>query len=232
LSQTDSCIGSKSSINCRGTKNILGTFTPPQKIFLSTRFLNTLELSELKSGVGEMLKVHAIAGSHDFQSIATDFDDLFSNSEMMMKRIRRSLEIKKEYIEIDEFDKGPRLVFNYGHSFGHAIEAATNFAIPHGIAVSIGCDMANYCAFRLGISTERIWKSMNPTFKANYQGYETVVIPFEPFISALGRDKKNIGKDSFSLILPDQKAEFFKDCYSDNPTLRGIFKDFLTELKN
>ena len=92
--------------------------------------------------------------------------------------------------------------------------------------------MANYCAFRLGISTEQIWKSMSPTFKANYQGYETVEIPFESFFSALGKDKKNIGKDSFSLILPDQKAKIFKDSYSNNPTLRSIFKDFLTELKN
>ena len=116
--------------------------------------------------------------------------------------------------------------------FGHAIEAATDFAIPHGIAVSIGCDMANYCAFRLGVSTEQIWESMSPTFKANYQGYEKKEIPFEPFISALGKDKKNVGKDSFSLILPDQKAKIFKDYYSNNPTLRGIFKDFLTGLKN
>ena len=160
LSQADSCIGSKSSINCRGTKNILGTFTPPQKIYLSTTFLTTLELRELKSGVGEMLKVHAIAGPHDFQSIADDYDGLFSDSETMMKRIRRSLEIKKEYIEKDEFDKGPRLVFNYGHSFGHAIESATGFAIPHGIAVSIGCDMANYCAAKLGVCGEKIWKDM------------------------------------------------------------------------
>jgi 3-dehydroquinate synthase len=232
LSQADSCIGSKSSINCRGTKNILGTFTPPQKIYLSTCFLRTLELSELKSGVGEMLKVHAIAGPRDFQSIAWDFDALFSNSEMMMKRIRRSLEIKKDYIEKDEFDKGPRLIFNYGHSFGHAIESATNFEIPHGIAVSIGCDMANYCAYRLGISTETIWKSMSPTFKANYQGYETKEIPFEPFLSALGKDKKNIGKDSFSLILPDQKAKIFKGSYQNSSKLLGIFEDFLTKLKN
>ena len=231
LSQADSCIGSKSSINCRGSKNILGTFTPPQKIYLSTRFLSTLALRELKSGVGEMLKVHAIAGPHDFQSIASEYEALFSNSEMMMKRIRRSLEIKKDYIEKDEFDKGPRLIFNYGHSFGHAIESATNFEIPHGIAVSIGCDMANYCAYRLGISTETIWKSMSPTFKANYQGYETVDIPFDSFLSALGKDKKNVGSDSFSLILPDQEANIFKDSYSNSPILRGYFQEFLTGLK-
>mgnify|MGYP001278845743 CR=1 FL=1 len=232
LSQADSCIGSKSSINCRGTKNILGTFTPPKKIYLSTSFLRTLELSELKSGVGEMLKVHAIAGPQDFQSIASEFDSLFNNSEMMMKRIRRSLEIKKDYIEKDEFDSGARLIFNYGHSFGHAIEAATNFAIPHGIAVSIGCDMANYCAAKLGVSTDKIWKEMSSTFKANYQGFEKVDIPFKTFLYALRKDKKNIGKNSFTLILPNNKAKIFKDSYSDNPRLRGIFKDFLTKFKN
>ena len=231
LSQTDSCIGSKSSINCLGSKNTLGTFTPPQKIYLSTTFLTTLELRELKSGVGEMLKVHAIAGPHDFQSIASEYEALFSNAEIMMKRIRRSLDIKKEYIEKDEFDKGPRLIFNYGHSFGHAIESATNFEIPHGIAVSIGCDMANNCAYRLGISTETIWKSMSPSFKANYQGYETMDIPFDSFLSALGKDKKNVGSDSFSLILPDQEAKFFKDSYSNSMALRGYFQEFLTGLK-
>ena len=231
LSQADSCIGSKSSINCRGSKNILGTFTPPKNIYLSTTFLSTLELRELKSGVGEMLKVHAIAGPSDFQSITTDYDNLFSDSEMLMKRIRCSLDIKKKYIEKDEFDKGVRLIFNYGHSFGHAIESATNFEIPHGIAVSIGCDMANYCAYRLGISTKKIWKSMSPTFKANYQGYENVDIHFDTFLSALGKDKKNEGSNSFSLILPDKEATIFKDSYANNQKLRSFFKDFLTSLK-
>ena len=72
---------------------------------------------------------------------------------------------------------------------------------------------------------------MSPTFKANYQGYETVDIPFDSFFSALGKDKKNIGKDSFSLILPDQEAKIFKDSYSNNPILRGYFQEFLTGLK-
>ena len=105
-------------------------------------------------------------------------------------------------------------------------------AIPHGIAVSIGCDMANYCASRLGVSNEKILGSMSNTFRANYQGYETINIPFELFISALDKDKKNIGKGSFSLILPNQKAKLFRDSYSNNHALRGIFKDFFAVLKN
>jgi len=232
LAQSDSCIGSKSSINCRGTKNILGTFKPPKQIYLSTNFLATLKLEELKSGVGEMLKVHAIAGPSDFLLISTEYNELFSSSKILLKTIRRSLEIKKKFVEKDEFDQGSRLVFNYGHSFGHAIEAATNFAIPHGIAVSIGCDMANYCASRLGVSNEKIWGSMSNTFRKNYQGYEAINIPFELFISALDKDKKNIGKGSFSLILPNQKAKLFRDSYSNNLALRGIFKDFFAVLKD
>ncbi len=231
LSQADSCIGSKSSINCRGAKNIMGTFTPPKKIYLSTNFLNTLNKSELKSGVGEMLKVHAIAGLNDFKSIASDYNELFIKNEKMQYRIKRSLEIKKAYIEKDEFDQNHRLIFNYGHSFGHAIESATNYKIPHGIAVSIGCDMANYCAYRLGVSNKDIWRSMSPTFKENYEGYEKVEIPFDPFLSALGKDKKNEDINSFSLIFPDNEGNIFKDIYPNNSKLRKIFLEFLTTLK-
>jgi len=231
LSQADSCIGSKSSINCRGVKNILGTFSPPRRIYLSTNFLKTLELNDLKSGIGEMLKVHAIAGQQDFKSISTDYVDLLSDSKLMLKVIRRSLEIKKEYIEKDEFDQGARLIFNYGHSFGHAIESATNFTIPHGIAVSIGCDMANYCAAQLGISSERIWKSMSTTFKANYHDYKMIDIPFDLFLSALGKDKKNDDNNSFTLILPNKEGKIFKSTYTNNQKLRIIFKEFLERLK-
>ena len=72
---------------------------------------------------------------------------------------------------------------------------------------------------------------MSHTFKANYDQYETVDIPFDSFLSALGKDKKNEGSNSFSLILPDKEANVFKDSYPNNQKLRGFFKDFLTGLK-
>ena len=68
----------------------------------------------------------------------------------MEEFIYDSLSMKKKLIELDEFDQGPRNVMNYGHSFGHAIESATNYAIPHGIAVSIGMDIANFISMKLG----------------------------------------------------------------------------------
>ena len=116
LAQADSCIGSKSSINCNGVKNILGTFTPPEKVAICPIFLSSLNKAEIHSGIGEILKVHAISGKEKFQKIKLKYDQLFKNNEELLKKIYESLLIKKKFIEIDEFDRGPRNIFNYGHS--------------------------------------------------------------------------------------------------------------------
>ncbi|MEK7244833.1 MAG: 3-dehydroquinate synthase family protein, partial [Pseudomonadota bacterium] len=106
LAQADSCIGSKSSINCGHAKNILGTFTPPEEVVVDVRFLDTLDERDVRSGVGEMLKVHAIEGPAAFDEIATAYPDLFRNAATMQRFVRRALEIKRRYIEEDEFDRG------------------------------------------------------------------------------------------------------------------------------
>lgn len=202
LAQADSCIGSKSSINCAEAKNILGTFTPPRRIDLSTRFLDTLNERDVRSGIGEMLKVHAIDGPASFQRIAADYALMLSDRQLMLRYLRASLDIKKRYIEIDEFDQGPRNIFNYGHSFGHAIEAATHFAVPHGIAVTIGLDMANHIAVGLGLCDPDLARRCRPVLKDNYRGFESTPVPFEPFMAALAKDKKNVGAGSVTVILP------------------------------
>lgn len=202
LAQADSCIGSKSSINCAEAKNILGTFTPPKRIDLSTRFLDTLNERDVRSGIGEMLKVHAIDGPASFQRIAADYSTMLKDRRVLLRYLHASLDIKKRYIELDEFDRGPRNIFNYGHSFGHAIEAATHFAVPHGIAVTIGLDMANHVAVGLGLCDPDLAQRCRPVLKANYLGFESTPVPFEPFMTALAKDKKNVGAGSVTLILP------------------------------
>ena len=231
LAQADSCIGSKSSINCGDAKNILGTFTPPRRIHLSTNFLDTLDERDVRSGVGEMLKVHAIAGPGDFDRIAADYARLFADKETMVRTIRRALEIKQGYIERDEFDQGPRQVFNYGHSFGHAIEAATDFGIPHGIAVTIGMDLANWIAPRLGVGAEDHWVRMRPPLKANYRGYESHPVPLEPFLKALSKDKKNVGSGSATLILPDKEGHIFRGAYATDAAFAALCQEFLTQVR-
>jgi 3-dehydroquinate synthase len=201
LAQADSCIGSKSSINLGNYKNILGTFNPPKEIFIDVSFLETLEKKELHSGFGEILKVHAIDSMVAFDALSQDYDDLTTNPQILLKYIHKALEIKKQYIEVDEFDKGIRNIFNYGHSFGHAIESATHFGIPHGVAVSLGSDLANFIAYERGLITEEHFHRMHPVLEKNYSDYINLDIPIAEVLSALLKDKKNTAT-KLVLILP------------------------------
>ena len=226
LAQADSCIGSKSSINAGAAKNILGTFTPPREVFISTRVLQTLDEIDVRSGVGEMLKVHAIDSGEAFDRIAQDYDDLFASADAMMTYIRRSLEIKKSYIETDEFDRGPRNIFNYGHSFGHAIEAATDFAIPHGIGVTIGMDMANFVSGEIGFGDQSLHTARHDVLKRNFAGFESYPVPIDAFLNAIAKDKKNVGAD-LMLILPDRNAQLQKTPCANDDQFRELCTVYL-----
>jgi len=230
LAQADSCIGSKSSINAGDAKNILGTFTPPREVHISTRVLSTLDEKDVRSGVGEMLKVHAIDGPEAFARIAADYDNLFADPGVMMTYIHRSLEIKKAYIEKDEFDRGPRNIFNYGHSFGHALEAATEFGIPHGIGVTMGMDMANFVSARLGIGRDDLFRDRHPVLQRNFRAFETHPVPLDPFLVALGKDKKNVGAD-LMLILPDSDGHMQKTRCANDDRFRALCTEYLHDIR-
>jgi 3-dehydroquinate synthase len=201
LAQADSCIGSKSSINLGSFKNIIGTFNPPVEIFICHKFLNTLDLKDINSGIGEILKVHAIDSMSAFDNLCLDYDKLHSDRKVMLSYIHKALLIKKRFIEEDEFDKGIRNIFNYGHSFGHAIEAATNFLVPHGIAVSMGMDIANFISAERALMPRYHYDRMHNVLKKNYNLYSNKIISFDSMFSALLKDKKNT-TDSLVLILP------------------------------
>lgn len=226
LAQADSCIGSKSSINVGDFKNLMGTFYPPRKILLDVKFLNTLEHKEILSGIGEILKVHMIKGISYFEDAALNYDDMILNRDVLLKYIGNALLYKKDLIEIDEYDRGPRNVMNYGHSFGHAIETATDFFIPHGIAVSLGMDMANHQSFKMGRITEDQFLNWHQCLKKNYKDYLNTTIPLESFLSAISKDKKNIGSD-LSLILVQNAGKIEKIRVSKDEAFIGNCLAFL-----
>lgn len=201
LSQADSCIGSKSSINTRSAKNILGTFNPPSNVYIWSEFLSTLAREEILSGVGEIIKVHAIDSVVKFDQLAADYDSVLADKTMLSNYIKSALQIKKKFIEEDEFDRGVRNIFNYGHSFGHAIEMATDFTIPHGIAVTIGMDMANFVAYKRGFLSQVDLERMHTLLQKNYSTFSKITIPIDAFISAILKDKKNVS-GLLKLILP------------------------------
>jgi len=201
LAQADSCVGSKSSINLGGAKNLLGTFCAPARVVIASDFIRTLAPADLRSGIGEMLKAHAIAGPQAFAAISRDYPQLLASRDMLARYVRRSLEIKRPYVESDELDQGVRNLFNYGHSFGHALEAASDFAIPHGIAVTLGMDMANAVAVALGRIDAAARESMRGVLERNAANVRPA-LSRERFFEALARDKKNTRRE-LQLILLD-----------------------------
>ena len=144
LAQADSCIGSKSSLNYEHYKNILGYFYPPKEIFINTNFIQTLTEKDYLSGLGEIIKCALMAGYESFLSTSSNLLSLLAKNEpILLQEIEKALQFKKNMIELDEFDRGPRNVMNYGHTFGHALESTSDYAIPHGQAVSYGMMIAN-----------------------------------------------------------------------------------------
>ncbi len=227
LAQADSCIGSKSSINLGSTKNILGTFNPPGEVAIYGDFLDTLGPREIRSGIGEIVKVHAIDGSASFDRLAADFDRLFTDRSTLLHYTRAALTIKQRFIEVDEFDRNVRNVFNYGHSFGHAIESATNYAVPHGIAVALGMDMANHVAASRGDLPWRHQQRMHAVLRRLYAG-DLVPLDLDAILAALLKDKKNT-KTQLGLVLAiGQAADIQRVYVQPDDVFRAQCAAFLT----
>jgi 3-dehydroquinate synthase len=193
LAQCDSCIGSKSSINFDQFKNLLGTFNPPSEIYIYPGFLESLSESEIRSGIGEMMHYFFTEGIALARQVSDRFDLLLKDRSDLTYFIANSLRIKKVIIELDEFDRSIRHIFNYGHTFGHAIEAITHYAIPHGQAVSLGMDLANYISFSRKMINEEQFNEMHEILKKNMPSFAFTEKNIDDYFTALSRDKKNKG---------------------------------------
>jgi len=195
LAQADSCIGSKTSINFGKYKNLLGSFYPPSNIYIDVHFLDTLPVSELKSGIGEILHFFMIAKSPLLTRLVDHYDELLSSPGLLKEYIIESLSIKKKVVEIDEYDNNERNVFNYGHTFGHAIETVSQYSVNHGQAVTMGMDIANFVSLSLGKVAERDFEVMHKILLKNMPVFHLRADMTERYFAALSKDKKNIGEN-------------------------------------
>lgn len=225
LTQCDSCIGSKTSINFGKYKNQLGSFFPPKSIFVDTQFLKTLPESEKRSGLGEMLHYYLVTSEADLQLVEDYGDRALVDDTVLRQFIARSLEIKKEMIEIDEFDQGPRAIFNYGHSFGHAIEAATQNQVPHGIAVAYGIDLANLISVELGLIPKELRNRIRRSLAKAFTGTQLPEIDIDLIFAALRKDKKNQGKE-IKVILTRGIGDMYKTTLETNDQIVNCINSF------
>lgn len=192
LSQADSCLGGKTSINVKGKKNILGTFYPPSNIYICTEFLKTLEVLDYCSGLGEVYKFHILENRVDQFNIDGNIDDM----------IYKGLVFKGDILSRDEFDKGERKYLNFGHTFGHALETTSKNIIPHGIAVILGCMIASRIASKLEHKvpnyTQLLEKGIELIHRANIK-LEQSWFDLESLLEIVKSDKKSTGKLTMAL---------------------------------
>lgn len=187
LSQADSCLGGKTSINVKGKKNILGTFYPPNNIYICTEFLKTLSTLDYCSGLGEVYKFHILENRIDQFNIDGDITDM----------IYRGLLFKGDILSRDEFDKGERKYLNFGHTFGHALETTSQNNLPHGIAVILGCMIASRITSKLEYKVpnynQLLEKGIELINKANIK-LEQSWFDLESLLEIVKSDKKSTGK--------------------------------------
>ena len=228
LAQGDSCIGSKTSINFGKFKNQLGGFYPPHKIYINLEFLDTLSDKDIKSGLGEMSHYFVVDGEKSFSYFKDNYWQAKDDRKILYKLILKSLNIKKSYVEIDEFDQNKRQVFNYGHTFGHAIESLTNYQIPHGIAVSFGMDIANFISIKRDFLTKKIREEIKEVLEQIWDGYDIKSININKYTDALAKDKKNVGKE-LRLILCKGYGRVFKVPQLNDGKFKSWLKEYFDE---
>ena len=211
LGMVDASIGGKTGIDCEYGKNLIGSIQQPEAVMVCDKFLETLSDLEIKNGIAEMVKHGVVASEKHFSDLeALAQTGLFKKdrSQALMEIFAlapASMSIKKAIVEADEKEAGKRKFLNFGHTFGHAIELCSNFEIPHGRAVAIGCVMAaNYAAEREMCEWDLVDRLEN--IFNQFEIDLTCDIAEEDIWNAMGTDKKKFGK-ILTLILPKTIGE-------------------------
>ncbi len=199
LSQCDSCIGAKAGVNHGRAKNQLALFSAPREVVIDPAFLATLEEEEIRSGLGEVLKLHLTGGPFFEERFAAALDgagDGLPSLEALQRLVWESLVVKRAVIERDEFELDLRRALNYGHTVGHVIENLSDFEIPHGKAICLGMAIVNQVAVNRGIlpamTQARVGRLIDRVVDARAR--EALGrLDLGRLSDALSRDKKNTG---------------------------------------
>ncbi|MDH3644029.1 MAG: 3-dehydroquinate synthase, partial [Gammaproteobacteria bacterium] len=192
LAQVDSSVGGKTAVNHPAGKNMIGAFYQPRCVIADTSVLTSLGAREFQAGLAEVLKYGIIADGEFFDWLEASSNALLARDPLTLAQaIRRSCEIKAEVVAKDETEAGLRAILNYGHTFGHALEALTGFrTLLHGEAVAIGMVMAADLSVRQGMLAGADARRI----KRLLAGFGLPVVPPvaapEDMLRAMGMDKK------------------------------------------
>ncbi|MGR9177728.1 3-dehydroquinate synthase [Rhizobium leguminosarum] len=208
LSQVDSSVGGKTGINSRHGKNLIGVFHQPDLVLADTDVLNSLSAREFRAGYAEVAKYGLIDKPDFFAWLEANWKAVFAGGSARIEAIAASCQAKADVVVADERENGQRALLNLGHTFGHALEAATAYdssRLVHGEGVSIGMVLAHEFSARMNLASpddarrvERHLKEVGlPTRMSDIPGD---LPPAETLMDAIAQDKKvKSGKLTFIL---------------------------------
>ena len=206
LAMVDSSVGGKTGVNLPRGKNLVGAFWQPNLVVCDTDTLKTLPPREIRCGLAECIKHGIIRDAALFDWIETHLDRILAlDSDALVELVRWNVQIKATVVMADEKETGERAHLNFGHTFGHAIEATSGYGhYAHGEAVALGM----VAAMRLAVDTHRVEESLYARLVAllNRVGLPTRAADLAPtaaLMDAMKLDKK-VSADQIRLILPDK----------------------------
>jgi len=200
LAQVDSSVGGKTGINSGHGKNLIGAFHQPSLVLADTGVLDTLTPRDFLAGYGEVVKYGLLGDAAFFDWLETNGPALAAgDAAACVAAVTRSVEMKAEIVVRDETEQGDRALLNLGHTFGHALEAATGYSdrLLHGEGVAIGCALAFALSARLGLCPQEHSSRVRAHLKA--MGMKTDLADIEGdlpdaegLLALMSQDKKVI----------------------------------------
>ena len=226
LSQIDSSVGGKTAVNIPGGKNLVGAFKQPKLVLCDVKTLETLSPVHFADGVAEAIKYGMIRDRKIFEIIESG-----ELKRELLSVICRCIEIKKQVVENDEFDNGERMLLNFGHTFGHAIEKYHHYTgFTHGMGVAAGMVMITSLSEKYEMTKSGTTERLLRCVKSNGLPVSSE-IDQEMLIEYSLMDKKasadsihvilcsEIGKSFVKKLVRDDYINFVKGSYRDDPSV-------------
>ena len=211
LAMVDSSVGGKTGVNLPGGKNMVGVFHQPNLVIIDTDTLATLPVRELRCGLAECVKHGVIRDETLFQWIGANLDKIFQlDPAALVELVRRNVQIKANVVMADEKETGERAHLNYGHTFGHAIEATAGYGTyHHGEAISLGMVAATRLAAELKFCDASLVTRLVDLLDAiGLPTSATNLAPTPALLDKMRVDKKVSG-GKIRLVLPRKMGDIF-----------------------
>ncbi len=202
LAQSDSSVGGKTGVDFDGGKNLLGAFHQPKAVYINVSTVKTLPEEEFISGMGEVIK-HGIIRDGEFFSYLEENSEAVKKLDpaAMIETSYKNCSIKAAVVEEDERETGARADLNFGHTIGHAVEAALDFSLTHGQCVGLGMIAAADIALGRGLITAAEYDRIVGTLKK--YGFKTsVALPEDEEIERLMAHDKKKTNGRLKFVLP------------------------------